>query len=441
MPQPTIILLEKFSFYSTRAVARRAVDMGFAVVVVAPTKIPAHLVADQPFEVIRTDDWSSANLGAIYQELASTRHIVGINTILGFFTGQGLLGMQVAELARQHGLPHNNPDALLRANNKYLMRQTLQQAGVYTVRHALAANEAELDEAIRTVGFPLIIKPLVGVGSSFISRCTTPQQAREVLRHYLENVHKGYYAHFFAAHEYQDPRHGTRRFNPLAQVLVEEAIDGWELSVEFLCTENTAYPVLIHDKLDVTQEAYCSYENLLVTPPVRLDETMQQRVRDYTVDVIRSLGLKNCFCHVELRYDSQGRPSVIEVNPRIGGMRVSDSFKTLANVDYADTFIRQTVGQPVAEPVVQKPEGLYGMMALYPRRGGKLRHITGLEQASAIPGMVDIAGYAKPGDHVGGDYEEVFVVDAWFKGKSVADIRRIDEQIRALVAVEVDVGA
>ncbi|HEX5752034.1 MAG TPA: ATP-grasp domain-containing protein [Archangium sp.] len=441
MSQPTILLLEKFSFYSTCAVARRAVEMGFAVVVVAPTTIPEHLVKDQPFELIRTDDWSSANLSALYEQLASTRHIVGINTILGFFTGQGLLGMQVAELARQHGLPHNNPEALLRANNKYLMRQTLQQAGVYTIRHALAGNDAELEEAVRTVGFPLIIKPLVGVGSSFISRCTTLQQAREVLRHYLENVRKGYYAHFFAAHEYQDPRHGTRRFDPLSQVLVEEAIDGWELSVEFLCTEDTAYPVLIHDKLDVTQEAYCSYENLLVTPPVRLDETMQQRVRDYTVDVIRSLGLKNCFCHVELRYDSQGRPSVIEVNPRIGGMRVSDSFKTLANVDYADTFIRQTVGQPVDKPVVQKPEGLYGMMALYPRRGGVLRRITGLEQASAIPGMVDIAGYARPGDRVGGDYEEVFVVDAWFKGNSVADIHRIDEQIRAQVAVEVEVGA
>jgi carbamoylphosphate synthase large subunit len=90
----------------------------------------------------------------------------------------------------------------------------------------------------------------------------------------------------------------------------------------------------------VLQEACCAYEELLVTPPTGLSLQAQEAIREYADALLYHLDLRNCFCHVEMRYDSRGRPSVIEVNPRVGRMRVVDSLETLAHVNFYDTFGR-----------------------------------------------------------------------------------------------------
>jgi len=56
-------------------------------------------------------------------------------------------------------------------------------------------------------------------------------------------------------------------------MLAEEVIDGYEISVECLCTGHQILPLVMHDKLDVEQSSYSSYENLLVSPPFALRST------------------------------------------------------------------------------------------------------------------------------------------------------------------------
>ena len=322
------------------------------------------LVEDFGVRVVTTDDWSRAALERIVDEIGRTAPVAGILSTAGLFTGQGLLAAHVAEIARERGLPHTPPSALWRANNQYLMRRRVRGTGVYTVRYALAEDAESLRRACEHVRFPLVVKPICGIGSSFIYRCEDAGQAQAALAHYQANAASGYYRHMLEPHRV-DIDGVAFAFDPKRQVLVEEAIDGRECSVECLCTDEV-HTLLVHDKLDVEQSAYCSYENLLIVPPIRLGAAEVAQVKAYADAVVRALGLRNVFCHVELRIDGQGRPSVMEVNPRVGGMRVIDHLRDLCGIEYGAGMIRIAAGLPVEVPQPRAVDGYRGMMAVYP---------------------------------------------------------------------------
>ena len=410
-PEPVVVLVQHFPFLAAIRMAKAARAAGFTPVVIGPANAPVARVEELGVQVVTTEDWSREALERIVTEIGSRAPVAGILSTAGLFTGQGLLAAHVAEIARERGLPYAPPSSLWRANNKYLMRRRLEEAGVYTVRYALAEDAGSLRRAYEHVRFPLVVKPICGIGSSFIYRCGDAGEAQAALAHYQANASSGYYRHVLERH-----RVGidgvTFDFDPTRQVLVEEAIDGRECSVECLCDDADVRPLLVHDKLDVEQAAYCSFENLLIVPPIRLSAAEAAEVRTYARDVVRALGLRNAFCHVELRIDALGRPSVMEVNPRIGGMRVIDSLRDLCGVDYGSAMIRIAAGLPIDVPEPCRIEGYRGMMAVYPRRSGTIAELSGVERAAAIPGVLDIKSYFTVGDEVGGDFEEVFVIDA-----------------------------
>jgi len=431
----TILFFEKYSYRTTCLIARKAMEMGYQPIVILDESAPMMLKSEEPFKLITISDWSDANLWMLTQEFVAKYPIIGITSILGFFTGQGLLAHQLSKIAVKLGLPHINPESLLLTNNKFLMRRKLQQEGVYTVRHHWVQDEETLLQACEKVGFPLILKPIVGLGSSFISYCENIDQARQRYSDFLNNIDKGMHNAFFEAHEYMDESGERWVFDPRKQMLAEEAINGFELSVECLCTEDQVYPLMVHDKLDVQQDTYCSFENLLITPPARFDR--QAEIKQYATDVLHALGLTNNFSHVELCLDCHGRPSIIEANPRIGGMRIVQSLKDVMDIDYPENFIKLVVGEEITAPETIPASGYFAMAAVYPKKSGVLKAVHGVEEARNIPGIQDIAIRMQPGSHVGGDYEETFVVDAWLKSDSPEEIIKIDERFRALVKLEV----
>ena len=51
-------------------------------------------------------------------------------------------------------------------------------------------------------------------------------------------------------------------------MLVEKYIDGPEASIEIVATESEVIPLLVHDKVLVSEGDRVVYEHLLVVPPV-----------------------------------------------------------------------------------------------------------------------------------------------------------------------------
>ncbi|WP_330925109.1 ATP-grasp domain-containing protein [Candidatus Sororendozoicomonas aggregata] len=386
-----------------------------------------------PFVIKRISNFNEKKLKNIACEIKEKYRIVGITSAFGFFYEGGLLPATVSDIAKDLGLKHTPSSALIQSSNKFLMRSCLKKNNVYTTRFSLADSLDSLISSCKHVKFPVLLKPVVGLGSSFIYKCNNLLEAKTAFEHYLNNVENGYYSDLFKAHSFQGVN-----FNPKKQLLVEEFLDGPELSVELLCTDSEIIPLLVHDKLDVEEGAYCSFENLLITPPVRLNEELVKETEQYAIDIAKVLGLKNCFCHVELRIHN-GKPAVMEINHRIGGMRVEDTLKSRLGIEHNDILIKLLSGQSIA-PLEKKDEcrDYLGMCAVYTRKSGTLKNVKGLKDAKNIKGIKNISQHVPTGYKVGGDFEETFVVTAWFKADSEEKIREIDQRIKELITFEVE---
>lgn len=182
----TIIVIENLIIRqpNLRAIAVAATQAGLTMIAIVPDALTPDDIDVLPFRAIPISDWSSDGLETMVCRLERHATVVGIGTCIGFFTPEGLLGAQVAELCARRGLPHPPVDALYLANNKFAMRQRLRERNVYTARYARVIGDASLVVAAEHVGFPLILKPVVGLGSSFISRCENIADMRRVFRHF-----------------------------------------------------------------------------------------------------------------------------------------------------------------------------------------------------------------------------------------------------------------
>ena len=165
----------------------------------------------------------------------------------------------------------------------------------------------------------------------------------------------------------------------------------------------------------------------------------EQVIKRYVIEILEALQLKNCFCHIELRLDTQMRPSIIEVNPRVGGMYVTHSLKALRNLDFYSTLIDQITGNSLNLELIEQPKDYYSMLAIYPEHSGTLRKIHGLEEARSLTGVLQLNVHYQVGEHIGGDFEEVFVVDAWITSPTCEGILALDNKIKQLIRIEVTV--
>ena len=91
--------------------------------------------------------------------------------------------------------------------NKDRMKQVLSAAGVRTPRHALARTADACREAARSIGYPLILKPIAGAGSADTHRVEDAAQLEAAIA----------------------------QLGHLPEVNVEEFIDGEEYTFDTVC--------------------------------------------------------------------------------------------------------------------------------------------------------------------------------------------------------------
>jgi len=76
--------------------------------------------------------------------------------------------VEAARLAQALGLPFLNPSSAALLRDKFSVRSQLQSKGLEQAPFALATSNPELQEAVKRIGLPVIIKPSDGYGSQNI---------------------------------------------------------------------------------------------------------------------------------------------------------------------------------------------------------------------------------------------------------------------------------
>ena len=237
--------------------------------------------------------------------------IDGICTI-----GSDIAAPTVAYVAAQLGLTGNNYEAAVRANNKYLMREALTKAGVECPAFCRVQKDVSFD--ISHMSLPLIVKPSDRSGSLGVQKIE----------------------------RWEDLQAAVERAEQLSiagEAMIEEYIDGREISVEMISCRGEHYALQITDKVTTGAPHFVE---LAHHQPSDLPATMQTHIFDITRRALDALGLTNGASHSEYKITKEGRIVVMEIGGRMGGDFIGSHLVRLSTgYDFVEGVIRVALGE------------------------------------------------------------------------------------------------
>ena len=241
----------------------------------------------------------------------------------------------VAYVAEQMGLVGNSYECSLRANDKYLMRNAFQAAGIPCPLYQMVkSEEEELDYAFT---YPLIIKPTDRSGSLAVTKVDGVVSRTHALREALRCSFK---------HE----------------AIVEQYIEGREISVEFISYQGKHYPLQITDKVTTGAPHFVELEH---HQPANLAIEQYQEIYQLTMRALDALGVTNGASHSEYRITKDGRIYVMEIGARMGGDFIGSHLVQLSTgYDFLRGVIEVALGE-FTPPVrtINKYSGVYFLSA------------------------------------------------------------------------------
>jgi biotin carboxylase len=431
-----IVYIDTLGVGAATAVAEGAARLGVGTALVCPHGSGPQ--SSSPFiRIVETRNFSLPNLRKILATLDRSYKIRGIHSSFGPFRADGFLHGHVATLAMERGLPHSPVHALAAATNKFVGRSRLAAAGVPDVPFALATDEMSASNVARHIGYPVVLKPLTGVGSSLVFRCGDDREVRTNWRRAMKALPCAHYEQVrMTPHTFEIAPGAVMYFDPSRMMLVERYLRGREASVECMVVGHRVRALVVHDKLSVEEKSATVLEHLLVAPPVRFTTREVHKLRDHAVRAITAFGLQDVFCHVEMRWVDGLGPRVLEINPRIGAGCVTDSIETFTELD-VDAVRAQLIMGAAPWRIRTRHAGRHAMIFLFAPRSGTLRRLEGLERIANLPRVRAVRFMREVEDRVGGDTEEGFLASVWTEVKDEKDAHRVYARIRALAQIRV----
>jgi len=289
------------------------------------------------------------------------------------FDGVAAVGDGPAEAAavaaEMFGVPFHPPAATRACRDKFLAHQLYQAAGLRTPTFFRATPESGPAELAARAPFPCVLKPL-GLSAS-----------RGVIR--ANNA-----AEFASA---------LRRIGKMGEryLQVESYIPGREFAVEGIVTGGRFQALAIFDKPDPLEGPF--FEETIYVTPSRQPESVQRDLLDTTARAVRALGLRHGPVHAELRHNAEGA-WMLEIHARpIGGL-CARSLRFEGGVPLEEVILRHALGHDVSG--VRLEAGASGVMMIPIPKGGIYERVQGVEQAGAVPGVVDVIITATEGQRL-----------------------------------------
>jgi len=321
----------------------KALDMGLRVVVVDmnPDAIGMKLKGVIP-EVISTID-----IHAIV-ESAKKHDIDGIMTLASDMPMRA-----VAAVAKEMCLKGITDDTALKATNKVEMRKALKKHCVPIPEFYKVTNEKEYMDAIKRLNCPIIVKPSDNSGSRGIFKLEDygdPELLKEAFLH-------------------------SKKYSRNGDIVVEEYMEGPEVSVETLSLNGVCHVIQITDKITTGSPHFVEMGH---TQPTRLDPHIAEKIELLAKEANKAIGIVDGPSHTEIIVNN-GEPKIVEIGARLGGDCITTHLVPLSTgVDMVECCIRIALGEK-PNIVVKYSKG--SAIRYFNQSAGIVKKITGLEIA------------------------------------------------------------
>ncbi|MEW9552291.1 ATP-grasp domain-containing protein [Nonomuraea sp. NPDC050783] len=325
---------------------------------------------------------------------------------------------QVDELLGLNCYSLETVDLLL---DKWEMRRRLNALGVSPVASAIGENERDLRAFAEAHGLPVFVKPIREAGSIGVFAVRDEADLAGVPRRFRE----------LAATFPKEDLAG-----PLDQFLMEEFLDGPEISVETLSFDGHHVVVGVTDKV----LGGPGFVEVAHSSPSRLPEAVLCEVGELVGRVLDAVGLRHGPGHTEVKLTSRG-PRVVESHARIGGDRINE----LTEIAYGVDMDRYALGSRfgLLEPLRESPRPRAGaaIRFLTPPPGRVVR-ITGADEIRDDPALVELDISVEPGDEVPPlTWSEERVAHVLARGDTAEEAAANAERLAAAVRIHTEAAS
>ena len=340
-----------------------AVEMGLSVVAVDmnPEAIGFQVPGIQT-EVISTIDIPKV------LEAAKKHKIDGIMTL-----ASDMPMRTVAAVSKELGLVGITEDTAVKATNKAEMRKALEAAGVPVPKFFRVTNEEGFSLATREMSGAFMVKPADNSGSRGIIKVPATATAEEKAQAY--------------AYSWENSRSGD--------VVVEEYMEGPEVSVETLTVDGICHVIQITDKITTGSPYFVEMGH---TQPTAHSPEIAEKIRQVAIAANRAIGIMSGPSHTEIIVTKDG-PKIVELGARLGGDCITTHLTPLSTgVNMVRCCIRIALGEtPDLTPKFSKGSAI----RYFQQTPGVVKEISGIDAAEKMPGVRQISIVHGVGEKVG----------------------------------------
>ena len=299
-----------------------------------------------------------------------------IDGIMSFACDPGVVAASYVQ--NKMGLPSFGPfESVEILQNKDKFRAFLAKNG-FNVPQAKGFDSVEAAmEEIYWYPWPVIVKPTDAAGSKGVTRVDKAEDLKLALEYAMEHSISGH-------------------------IIVEEFIDKQGCSSDtdsFSEDGKLKFVSFCAQRFDA--EATNPYTPAAYSWPSTFTKEQEEYLTSEIQRLITLLNLKTCVYNIEVRVAPNGKPYIMELTPRGGGNRLCEMLRYATGVDMITAITRAMVGDPILEPIEQKPyNGHWAEIILHADKDGVFDH---LEISKNLPAeIVEEDLWVMKGDKVEG---------------------------------------
>ena len=284
-----------------------------------------------------------------------------IDGIMSFACDPGVVAASYVQ--NKMGLPSFGPfESVEILQNKDKFRAFLAKNG-FNVPQAKGFDSVEAAmEEIYWYPWPVIVKPTDAAGSKGVTRVDKAEDLKPALEYAMEHSISGH-------------------------IIVEEFIDKQGCSSDtdsFSEDGKLKFVSFCAQRFDA--EATNPYTPAAYSWPSTFTKEQEEYLTSEIQRLITLLNLKTCVYNIEVRVAPNGKPYIMELTPRGGGNRLCEMLRYATGVDMITAITRAMVGDPILEPIEQKPyNGHWAEIILHADKDGVFDH---LEISKVLPAEI-----------------------------------------------------
>lgn len=231
----------------------------------------------------------------------------------------------VSEILKLNGIPYS---VALDARNKFQMRGKVANQKVCLQPHYQLYQPGYIPPS-----YPVIVKPIDGSCSNGVTKVNKQEDFEQALTR-------------------------ASQASSNKSILIEEYIEGREVSVESISFQGNHYVLIITDK-ETTGAPY--FVETAHHQPSALPINIQNKIISSTKSILNAIGINNGASHAEFKIDKNGNIFFIEIGARGGGDFISyDLVKLSTGYDYVKGMIEVALGEfHRPKYLYQKYSGVY----------------------------------------------------------------------------------